>query len=80
MLADAMQDAVLGSASIASWLEHAPSLTRHFFNSPRKRSMQAGRINSLITRADWAGRDSQKDGEAQPLKPRLKPHLNSTES
>lgn len=55
MLSDAFTAAILGPMSIEMWLHQAPTLGRHFLNSPRKRLQQS----HLAMRQNftWAYRD-----------------------
>ena len=39
-----MRYATVGPVSVRDWLEHADSLHRYFFNTPRRREMQQAEV------------------------------------
>ena len=43
-LLDGLSFATIGPISLEQWLSHALLLRRHFFNAPRRRSMQQARV------------------------------------
>lgn len=48
MLAELLTDAIVGPATLETWLEKAHLLQRHFFNSPRKRGQQSMRARLAL--------------------------------
>jgi hypothetical protein len=47
-----MRFAVTGGATIEAWCDNAHNLQRHFFNSPRRRTMQQANIFAATTPAE----------------------------